>query len=171
MRVYWKESGVSLKKRRYTSTHRLETFDAGGILPVEFYQTRGSNNSPLSAEQKLLLMMLIDAAETIGRGRGHETQSYSHTDYNKAVQWVSTEGSGTGPQFSFEDVCWHLGLAASATRKRILSGGTLEQLNKLRHKTITHERVSQHGRLVLKKAQRPKSSSPRNAQLTDHPNP
>ena len=171
MRVYWKDSGASLRTQR-SPQHRIDTLDRGGISPVEFYQTHGGkHNSPLSAEQKLLLMMLIDAAETIGRGRGHETQSYSHTDYNKAVQWVSTEGSGTGPQFSFEDVCWHLGLAASATRKRILSGGTLEQLNKLRHKTITHERVSQHGRLVLKKAQRPKSSSPRNAQLTDHPNP
>src|ERR1700751_5181266 len=138
LRVYWKDAGaVAMRRSRGRGNiNFLDIIDAGGILPAEFYKTRGSNNPPLSGEQKLLLMMLVDATETIGRGnKATFTANYSRGNRRATVNWVnSAAGAQAGPKFSFDEVCWHLGLDASATRKQILSGAAGKRLNELKRK-------------------------------------
>jgi len=84
------------------------------ILPSQYFGSIGSVG--LSAEQRLMLAVLVDAVNVLQSWRGAGS-AHERRDFAEAAHWVNTRG--TSHPFSFDSVCDALEINSELLRSRL----------------------------------------------------
>jgi hypothetical protein len=97
-----------------TYTDDIHSDIEGDILPSQYFATMGSGG--LSAEQRLMLAVLVDALNVLQSWRGVGS-GRKRRDFAEAARWVNCVGT-THP-FSFDSVCDALEINSELLRSRL----------------------------------------------------
>jgi hypothetical protein len=97
-----------------TDTDDINSEAEGDILPSQYFATVGSGG--LSAEQRLMLAVLVDALNVLQSWRGVGS-GRKRRDFAEAAQWVNCVGT-THP-FSFDSICDVLEINSELLRSRL----------------------------------------------------
>jgi hypothetical protein len=100
------------------------------ILRSQFYELAGARS--LSSEQRLMLALLADAINVLGK-RGGSQNPENRVHFNETWHWIFADRVVS---VSFDDVCDSLGLNAECLRRRLaeLFAGRAGNLRRLRLK-------------------------------------
>ena len=90
-----------------------ELFGADIILPSQFFDGLGGQN--LSAEQRLMLAVLVDAINLL-QGWKRYPSARKRRDFAEAGQWITTGGDAP---FSFDNICDALNINSKMLRERL----------------------------------------------------
>lgn len=102
------------------------------ILRSQFFELAGARD--LSSEQRLMLALLADAINVLGKG-GRPQNGENRSHFNQAWLWIFADRVVS---VSFNDVCDALGLNAQCLRRRLAelvagNGGNLRRLRLKEH--------------------------------------
>jgi hypothetical protein len=133
-----------------------ELFGADIILPSQFFDGMGGQN--LSAEQRLMLAVLVDAINVL-QGWNRRTSARKRRDFAEAGKWITTRGDAP---FSFDNICEALNINPEMLRERLAGlvmglavqdqfGGSrgMRLRNTSRQQRLTPNRVRQRKRRAL----------------------
>jgi hypothetical protein len=87
--------------------------DADTILPCQFFD--GIGRKSLSAEQRLMLAVLVDAINVL-QGWHRHTSARKRRDFAEAGIWVTSPGDAP---FSFDNICDALNINPHMLRERV----------------------------------------------------
>jgi len=123
------------------------------ILPSQFFDGMGGQN--LSAEQRLMLAVLVDAINVL-QGWNRHTSARKRRDFAEAGKWISIRGDAS---FSFDNICDALNINSEMLRERLAGsvmglavqdqfGGSrgMRLSNMSRRQRLTPNRVRQYKR-------------------------
>jgi len=123
-----------------TDTDDIHSEAEGDILPSQYFATMGSGG--LSAEQRLMLAVLVDALNVLQSWRGVGS-ARKRRDFAEAARWVNCVG--TTHLFSFDSICHALEINPELLRSR-LRELTVRPANSPRRPSIARLRLKELSR-------------------------
>ena len=145
-----------------TDTDDINSEAEGDILPSQYFATVGSGG--LSAEQRLMLAVLVDALNVLQSWRGVGS-ARKRRDFAEAAKWVNCVG--TTQLFSFDSVCHALEINSELLRLR-LRDLTVRPANSPRRPVIARLRLKElsRGQRMTPRQERRRKRAPRMERAT-----
>jgi len=107
------EMELPLSNQLERQNEQPELFAADIILPSQFFE--GIGGKSLSAEQRLMLAVLVDAIN-VCQGWHRYPSARKRRDFAEAGKWIATGGDAP---FSFDNICDALNINSEMLRERL----------------------------------------------------